>query len=70
MELSDVDEVEANNQVNWDPVLEALAAGNVSPGQGYKIVSLTIIALKASPDLLLSQSTFRRRIHEMYSKNG
>ena len=70
VESPDVEMGEPSNNVDWDPVLEAFAAAGVHPGPAYKILSLIIIVLKLSPDLLSSESTWRRRFHQLYGKNG
>ena len=62
-------EMDASNSINWDPVLEAFAAGGVHPGTAFKILSLIVMVLRLSPDLLLSESTWRRHFQELFAKN-
>ena len=65
-----VPDIPNETQINWDPVIEACIAQGNKPYGIMKILNSMIVALRLPPHLIWSQSTLRRRVHDLYARNS
>ena len=66
----EVPEIAKETQINWDPVIETCIAQGNKPYQIMKIINSMIVTLQLPPHLIWSESTLRRRIHDLYARNS
>merc|ERR1712016_521700 len=66
----EVPDISKETPINWDHVIETCIAQGNKPYAIMKIVNSMIVALKLPPHLIWSQSTLRRRIHDLYARNS
>ena len=66
----EVPDIPKETPINWDHVIETCIAQGNKPYAIMKIVNSMIVALKLPPHLIWSQSTLRRRIHDLYARNA